>query len=233
MSGTAATMRATSSCSAAVSERMRGLEAEALALRHDRHAVVAQGAGDEDGVARPRPVAGDVHALRHHADAGGGDEDAVALALLHHLGVAGDDRHAGLARRLRHRVDDALEVGEREAFFQDEAGREVQRLGARHGDVVDRAVHRQAADVAAGEEQRRDDVRVGRHHHAPALHGEAGVVVGGAQPVVVEGGEEQLLDQLRHRPPAAAVGHVHAAVLEIDGADVAFAYVVHVVTASL
>ena len=35
---------------------------------------------------------------RHHADAGGGDEHAVALALLDHLGVAGDDRHAGLAR---------------------------------------------------------------------------------------------------------------------------------------
>ena len=49
----------------------------------------------------PRAVARDVDARRHHADAGGGDEDAVALALLDHLGVAGDDRHAGLARGAR------------------------------------------------------------------------------------------------------------------------------------
>jgi hypothetical protein len=33
-----------------------------------------------------------------HANAGGADEHAVALALLDHLGVAGDDGHAGLAR---------------------------------------------------------------------------------------------------------------------------------------
>ena len=41
-----------------------------------------------------------------------------------------------------------------------------------------------------------------------------------AQPLVVEGAEEQLVDQLRHRATAAAMRHVDAAVLEIDGADV-------------
>ena len=52
-------------------------------------------AADQDRVARPRPIAGNVDARRDNADAGGGDEHAVALALLDHLGVAGDDGHAG------------------------------------------------------------------------------------------------------------------------------------------
>ena len=38
-----------------------------------------------------------------------------------------------------------------------------------------------------------------------------------AQTFVVEGGDEQFLDQLRHRPAAAAVGEIDPAVLEIEG----------------
>ena len=93
-----------------------GLEAEVLAQRHDGHAVVADRAADQDAVAGPRAVARDLHARGHHADAGGGDEDAVALALFDHLGVAGDHRHAGLARGRGHRLDDALQVGQRESL---------------------------------------------------------------------------------------------------------------------
>ena len=166
IAGTASIMAATSVCSDAVSDSIVVSKVEVLAQRHDRHAVVAQRAGDEDRVAGPRAVARHLDALGHHAHARRVDEDAVALALLHHLGVAGDDRHARLPRGLRHRLDDALEVREREALLEDEAGGEVQRLRARHRHVVHRAVHRQAADVAAGEEERRDDVAVGGHHEA-------------------------------------------------------------------
>jgi hypothetical protein len=94
--------------------------------------------------------AADVAPGGQHADAGGADEDAVALALFHDLGVAGDDGHAGLARGGGHRLDDALQVGQRQPFLEDEAGRQVQRHRAHHRHVVDRAVHREAADVAAG-----------------------------------------------------------------------------------
>ena len=76
----------------------RRLEAQVLAQRHDRHAVVADRSGHQDGVAGARAVAGDLDARRHDADAGGRDEDAVALALFDDLGVAGDDGHAGVAR---------------------------------------------------------------------------------------------------------------------------------------
>ena len=51
-------------------------------------------------------------------------------------------------------------------------------------------------------------------------HGDLRVVVAGAQPIVVEGAQEQLLDQLSSRAAAAAMGHVDAPVLEIDGPDV-------------
>jgi hypothetical protein len=79
------------------------------------------------------------------------------------------------------------EVGQRKAFFEDEAGGKIQRLRAHHGDVVDRAMHRQAADVAAGEEQRRDHVAVGGHHQAPASRRrQHGAVVALAQVFVVE-----------------------------------------------
>ena len=131
------------------------------------------------------------------------------------------------ARGRGHRLDDALQVGQREAFLEDEAGRQVQRHRARHRHVVDGAVHRQAADVAAGKEQRRDDVAVGGHHQAPGRHAEGCLVVGLAQPFVVEGALEEFVDQLRHGAAAAAVRHVDDAVPEVDRADVVLAYGVH------
>ena len=48
-------------------------------------------------------------AVGHQADAGGVDVDAVALAAVDDLGVAGRDGDARLARRRGHRVDDAAQ----------------------------------------------------------------------------------------------------------------------------
>ena len=79
------------------------------------------------GRARPRARTPARHARRARR----GDEDAVGLAALHHLGVAGDDRDACLGGGRRHRLDDPAEVGDREAFLENEAHREVQRRGAR------------------------------------------------------------------------------------------------------
>ena len=47
-------------------------------------------------VARPRAAIESDAPAGHDADAGGGDEDLVALAAIDDLGVAGDQRHAGL-----------------------------------------------------------------------------------------------------------------------------------------
>ena len=61
----------------------------------------------------------------HDADAGRGDEDAVAFAAVHDLGIAGDEGDARLGAGLPHRGDDALEVGHRQPFFENERRREV------------------------------------------------------------------------------------------------------------
>ena len=72
------------------------LEAQPLADRHDGHAVPAQVAAEEHDVAGGHAPGRDVDARRHQADARRVDENAVPLAAIHHLGVAGDDLHAGL-----------------------------------------------------------------------------------------------------------------------------------------
>ena len=63
---------------------------------------------------------------RHHADTGRVDEDAVGLAAIDHLRVAGDDPHAHLFRRLLHRLHDAPDRLERRAFLEDQAATQIQ-----------------------------------------------------------------------------------------------------------
>jgi hypothetical protein len=140
------------------------------------------------------------------ADAGRVDVAAVALAALDDLGVAGDDRDAGLLGRPRHRRADAGQVGDREALLEDEAGGEVQRAGAGDGEVVDGAVDGEVADVAAGEEQRGDHERVGGQRHPARFDPELGGVLHPVEQRVAERLGEDRLDQGVRGLPAGAVG---------------------------
>ena len=114
---------------------------------------------------------------RDPADASGVDEDAVALAAIDHLGVAGYDPHAGRSGGLGHRRDHAAERFHRQALFEDEACAEIRRPGSGHRQVVDGPVDGQFADVAAGEEQGVDDVAVGGEGQAARLGGQHRAVV--------------------------------------------------------
>ena len=60
-----------------------------------------------------------------------------------------------------HGLDDTLKNFERQSFFNHESAGERNRFRASHRQVVDRAAHRQPANIAAGEEERRDHVRIG------------------------------------------------------------------------
>ena len=133
-----------------------GGERQALALAHDGDAVISQCAADQHLVTGAADCSGELHARGHLAHAGGVDVDAVRAAALDHLGVAGDDGDARLARGLRHGVDDRSQVRHGVPLFQDEAAGEVAYARAGGGDVVDGAAHGEPADVAAGEELRRD-----------------------------------------------------------------------------
>ena len=121
--------------------------------------MVAQRAADQHHVARPALRAPQIHALGQRADAARVDVHAIAMAAIHHLGVAGHQPHARLAGAFRHGRADTFEVFDGKAFFQDEPDAQVARRRAAGGHVVHRAAHGQAPNVAAREE-------MGRHHEA-------------------------------------------------------------------
>jgi hypothetical protein len=92
--GTAATIAATRPCKAAESETIS--VSNSSDSRFDITATPWSPIVPESSTRRPAaPCRRKIEAVRHDADAGGGDEHAVGLAALDDLGVAGDDRHAG------------------------------------------------------------------------------------------------------------------------------------------
>ena len=133
-----------------------GLEREVAAGQHHRHAVVGDGARDEHDVARlARGSAPSVPSGGDDADAGGGDVHAVGRAAADHLGVAGDDRHAGgprPRRPCRRRSPRSSAIGKPSSSTN--AADSQRGLGALHREVVDGAVHGEVADGAAREAQR-------------------------------------------------------------------------------
>ena len=120
----------------------------------------------------------------------------------------------------------ALQHVQRQPFFQDKAGGQRQRLSADHGHVVDRAAHRQPANVAAGEEQRPDDVRIGASRQT-----RTGCTARSARrrrraarsAALSKAGQEQTCNQIAAEScPRAMAEHDHLAMAERGGADGVF-----------
>ena len=110
---------------------------------------------------------------------------------------------------LGHRGHDALEVAHREALLEEVAGAQEEGLRPAHGEVVDRAVDGQRADVAAGEEGRLHHEGVGGEGQPLAPDGDDGAVAERLEVRVAEGGREERLDEARGLPAPAAVGELH------------------------
>ena len=161
--------------------------------------MVAERAGQDELVAAP-DASGRRPADRV-TDAGRVDVDLVALALRHDLGVACHDRYARQAGRPHDGPQDLVQRRLLQPLLQDEAEREEARGGAGDDEVVDRAVDGQPADVAAGEEERVDDVAVGGEGQAA---GEEGRVAELPEDGVPERLQDAAGDELAHEPPAAA-----------------------------
>jgi hypothetical protein len=119
-----------------------------------------------------------------------------------------DARHA---RGLRHGTDDAVQIGQSDAFLQDEADRQREGVRPAHGHVIDRAVHGERADIASREEQRRDDEAVGGDGEAARGDGQDRLILLPRQGVIGELAHEHALDQVGHVAPARAVAHLDAA----------------------
>ena len=185
----------------------RGLEPELAAGDEHGEAVVADRAGDEDAVARPRP-----RRARARRPARTSPTPAVVTNRPSALprsttfvSPATTATPAASAARAIERGDPA-QVGDGEALLDDEAGREPERRRAGDGEVVDRAVDGELADVAAGEEERLDDVGVGREGEPRAAHLADGGVAELVEQRVRELLEEEALDERPRRLPARAVG---------------------------
>ena len=138
----------------------------------------------------------------------------VAGALVDDLGVAGDDLDPGIARRARHRLRDPAQQIDRHPLLDDDGAGQIERHSTADGEVVDRAADRELADVAAGKEQRVDDIGVGGEGEPVAARGqsgeiEAGLVLQRRQGRVVEGAHKDVVDQILHRLAAAAMGERH------------------------
>jgi hypothetical protein len=87
-------------------------------------------------------------------------------------------------------------------------------------------MHCQAADVATGKEQGRDDMAVGGNGNASARWRQDGLVITLRQPVVGKFGGKQLAHQLGHGAATTAVGEVDQAVLEVERTGVGLAHAV-------
>jgi len=57
---------------------------------------------DQHRIARAHPRRGKVHARSNHTDTRRVDENAISGAMLHDLGITGDDLHARNPRRVCH-----------------------------------------------------------------------------------------------------------------------------------
>ena len=130
------------------------------------------------------------------------------------LGVAGDDLNASIACGERHRLRNPAQQIDRQPLLDNHRAGEIERHGTAGREVVDRAIHRELADIAAGEEQRIDDVGIGGEGEPIAAHGqlgkiETGLVLQGGQGRVVEGAHKDVVDQILHRLAAPAMGKRH------------------------
>ena len=150
------------------------------------------------------------------SDARRGNKDFVALATVHDLGIASDQLHACILRGQRHGIGNARQFRRGHAFFQDESRRHIQRCRSPHRKIVDRPIHRERADVAAGEKDRRDNEGVGGEGEARPANLEDRLIVHPVKRGVAKAADEDLFDQLRGQLAAAAMAQNNLRMIE-DG----------------
>ncbi len=130
-----------------------------LAREHYGHAMVCDGATDNDTIARSNGVGMEI-LFSGRSDACRRDIDSIAMPASDDLGVAGYDADAGFGGCRGNRVQNFLKDAAIQPFSEDEAERDAQRPRAAYGQVVDRAADTKPTDIAAGEFQRLHNVAV-------------------------------------------------------------------------
>ena len=183
-------------------------EAQLLACRQDRHPVASQIATHQDRVTELNRRWADGGTRPQAAHGAGGDENAIPLAPLHHLGVAGHHRNAALRSHCADGSHYVPKHGHRQAFLQDQSQAEGQGACAHHRQVVDGADHRQPANVAARENQGPHHIRVGGEGQCPRPSSKRGSIV--KDPIGgTEGRHKQLLNQPLAEAAAATMAQLN------------------------
>ena len=171
--------------------------------------MVADRARDEDAVARAARGSGTTRSrLESRPTPAVVTKSAVGAAALDHLGVARRRRRRpavrGGARPSRRAMRRRSATGKPSSITN--PAESHSRLGAGDGEVVDRPVDGQLADVSAREEERLDDVRVGREREPGAAELAGRCVAELVEQRVRELFEEEALDEPPRRLAARAVG---------------------------
>jgi hypothetical protein len=143
----------------------------------------------------------------------------ISFTAIHNRGIARDKLHVRLRRSGTHRLDDAAQIVDGQALFEDERRRKIQRTSPAHGKVVDSPVDRDAANIAARKKDRRNNKRVGCKRDSSAVDGKHSLVVELVQRRIGERRQKNFIDQFRRKLAAAPMSKDDLLVLKNrDGA---------------
>lgn len=92
-------------------------------------------------------------------------KNLVSLPSLNHFCIARHDVYTGPFGSPFYSDQNIPEFGHRQALFQDKPQRQILRDGSAHRQIVDGAVNRQFANIAARKEHGRDNVAIGAERH--------------------------------------------------------------------
>src|SRR5947209_1133275 len=113
-----------------------------------------------------------------------------------------------------HGIDNPPEVVSRESLLKDERGGQVKRLGSAHGEVVDRAVDGERANVAARKKDWSHHKGVGGEGETRSIHLNNSLIIELIQNRIGERWKKHFFDELCGELTAAAVAEHDLLVLE-------------------
>src|ERR1700678_1256709 len=132
----------------------RRFEGHVAAGAKDGRAMIPEEPVDEDDITRTRQMRSEGHAFADHANSRRCEEQLVASASLHHLGIPGDDLDACLFRRTRHRTRYLPQQIDGHAFFDDHRAGKVEWLCSADREIIDGPADCKLADIATRKVQR-------------------------------------------------------------------------------
>ena len=110
-----------------------------------------------------------------------------------------DQPHSRVFGGLLHGRCHTTEQRYRQTLLQNKPNTEIERLCAAHREIVDGAIDRKCADVAAGKEQWVDDIAIGRERQPGIPEVEHGAIVREIGGRCGESGAKHLLNELVHQ----------------------------------